>query len=80
MLYNALYFLITNPDKLKICRQEVRQYIHQEQKEDASNPDWHSALTYDNLQSMHYLSMCIQETLRLEPSVQVTSTIELSET
>jgi cytochrome P450 len=29
---------------------------------------------------MPYLSMCIQETLRLEPSVQVTSTIELSET
>ena len=79
MLYNALYFLITNPDKLKICRQEVLKHIHQYQKGDASNPDWSSALTYDNLQNMTYLSMCVQETLRLEPSVQVTSTIELSE-
>ena len=80
MLYNALYFLITNPEKLKICREEVVNHIHQGQQKDSSNPDWNSALTYDNLQNMKYLSMCIQETLRLEPSVQVTSTIELSET
>lgn len=26
LMYNALYFLITNPDKLKICREEISKY------------------------------------------------------
>lgn len=49
MMYNALYFLITNPEKLQICRQEVSKYLDKVQVKDKTESEWISHLSYDNL-------------------------------
>lgn len=49
MMYNALYFLITNPEKLKICRAEVRKYVEEARLKDTTDSEWTTTLSYDNL-------------------------------
>ncbi|XP_065891836.1 cytochrome P450 4B1-like isoform X2 [Dysidea avara] len=57
-LYWILYCLATNPDHQEKCRSEARQVMHN--KDDVS---------WEDLNKLTYISMCIKESMRLYPPV-----------
>jgi cytochrome P450 len=60
-LSSALYYLYTNPDKLKKLRQEIDTQAVEGR---ISDP-----VTFQEAQGMHYLQAVMKETLRLHPAV-----------
>ena len=41
--------------------------------------EWLAALSYDNLSNLPYLGMCVNEALRLDPPVAISSNFKVTE-
>lgn len=80
LISNALYFLTCNKDKLDTFRNELK--MQNKCISDFSklpNEQWKSILAIENLNDLSYLHNVISETLRLQPSVDASSGIALTE-
>ena len=76
LMYNTLYYLTINPKILDTARNEIKGLLNGIDTEE----NWKKVLSYDELDKLKYSGMCLNESLRIEPPVTVTSAIRLTET
>lgn len=80
LLQNAFFRLTQNND----CNEKVREEITKNSKgakiENLNKDEWARMLTYDSMDEWQYVFQIIQETLRIDPSLKLSSTICLTET
>ena len=85
MLNNSIYYLTQSPLILRKLRSELASKANRTSFSDLSNEEWSRLLLNtedrdsDLLANCDYLGYCVNETLRIDPSIRVTSLHEISD-
>lgn len=85
LVSNALYYLTCQKDKLKHLRKEMSKFLPKDQYKSGftslSDDQWKGLLLDKEIVvDCNYLSYCITETLRINPSVQSSTQLEVTDT
>lgn len=60
-------------------KQKIRKEINDLKSKHNDLEDWNSVLTYDNLLDLKYLTLCINESLRIAPPAHYSTELILTE-
>eukprot|EP00347_Sterkiella_histriomuscorum_P009756 403340009 len=82
LMSNTLYYLTQFPGHVQKIRAEFKQVFKRDNFHDLTPQEWNELLTFDNINDLRYFSMCINETLRVDPppisfGIQLTEPIEV---
>jgi len=75
LIYNTLYYFTKMPEIRERARGEIRTLFNK----DNDKENLKDILTHENMTELEYMNMCINETLRHEPSVGASSVAVLTE-
>ena len=78
LLTNALYFIIVDKDIKNKILEEFKNEVTSKLPQ-GNSIHWESALNYDTLGNLKYLSMVLNETLRIRPSAHFSFMYEMTE-
>lgn len=76
VITNCLYYLTMNSGLIDQVKKELQKEFNIKSNQDV---DWTQILNYDTLNNLNYLQYCVNETMRIEPSVQLSSTNMVTE-
>ena len=80
MVTETLFRLTQNKDCLQKVRQEMSDVLKRKDFSTMTKQEWKETLTYEASQDFRYLGMCLNETLRLMPSIRISTQFCLNET
>lgn len=80
MMSNAIFYLTQNPEIITKLRSEMTSIMRMESFENLSDERWRQVLLDEEvLSKCSYLGFCINETLRLDPSLRFSTIHEVTD-
>lgn len=68
LISNCIYYLTRYPEHLKKIREEFKTVFRRDDFNNVTIEEWRELLSFDNVNDLYHLSMCVNETLRADPS------------
>ena len=80
MLYHLTYYVYRDPKILQRLRNEVKSNISIPDFDSSFNEEWARVLlNEENIEGWNFLTHCVYETLRIDPSIRTSSVHEMNE-